>query len=110
MKGWDTTMNTEPELFTLSGAQGLVYYQLQFAINKAVTNINATLNLECDIDTALMQQAMFLALCRNKSVSVRMRKCGKLIKQYFSPEIPAAIEYVDYTGKALDEMSADIQK
>lgn len=103
-------MNTEPKLFDLSLSQGVVYYQLQFSLDKAVSNINSTLHLDGDIDVSLMQQAMFLALCRNKSVSVRMRKCGKTIKQYFSPEMPEKIEYVDYTGKTAEEMNADIKK
>ena len=63
-------MNQKTELFPLSGAQGLIYYQLKFAINKAAANINASLHLDGDINVSLMQQAMFFALCRNKSVSV----------------------------------------
>ena len=103
-------MNQKTELFPLSGAQGLVYYKLKFAVNKAAANINASLHLDGDINVSLMQQAMFFALCRNKSVSVRMRKCGNTIKQYFTSELPEKIEYIDYIGQTDERMNADIKK
>lgn len=97
-------------LFPLSSGQMIVYYQQMLSFRKAIVNICTTMHFEEEIDPNLMQQAIYLGICRNKSAFTRIRKVDKKNLQYFSDASPDKIEVYDYSESTDEELEADIEK
>lgn len=110
-------MEQPSEFYPLTQSQLLMFYNLKFSYKKAIVNICNTLHFDCDIDRDLMLQAVTLAMLRNKSASIRLRKMketdasGKtrtVVKQYFSDSPPHAFEFYSFDRE--EEMNAAIDK
>lgn len=103
-------MPANPTLYPLTASQGVMYYSQKFSKTKSIINISSMLHFDAEIDVNIMLQAISLGLHRNKSASIRMRKDGKGVKQYFSEQPPEAVIVLDYSDKTDAELEDDIAK
>ena len=84
-------MPNDPILYPLTASQGVMYYSQKYSKTKSIINICSMLHFDAEIDVNIMLQAISLGLHRNRSASIRMRKDGKGVKQYFSEQPPEAV-------------------
>ena len=101
-------MPREVKLYPLTSPQQMLFLSQKYSYKKSIVDICTMLHFEAEIDQNLMLQAINLAMLRNKSASIRLRKEGKAIKQYFSDKDSEPIIVMDYTGKEEKELEADI--
>lgn len=103
-------MPNDPILYPLTASQGVMYYSQKYSKTKSIINICSMLHFDAEIDVNIMLQAISLGLHRNRSASIRMRKDGKGVKQYFSEQPPEAVIVLDYSDKTDAELDEDIAK
>ena len=89
-------MPREVKLYPLTSPQQMLFLSQKYSYKKSIVDICTMLHFEAEIDQNLMLQAINLAMLRNKSASIRLRKEGKAIKQYFSDKDSEPIIVMDY--------------
>lgn len=102
-------MPNEPTYYPLVAAQEMLYFSQKYSFNKAIVNISSMTHLDCEVDAALMLQAITLGMMRNQSSAVRLHKVGKKVMQYISAQAPDPVIVMDYTGRTEEELERDLQ-
>ncbi|MBQ9833088.1 MAG: hypothetical protein IJO48_05075 [Clostridia bacterium] len=108
-------MNTITEkgitFYPLTESQATMFLNLKWSFgHEEIVNICATMHFESEIDPNLLLQATYLAILRNKSASIRCRKVGKEVMQYFSNKAPEQIIVMDYSDSTEEKLNEDILK
>lgn len=98
----------ETKRYPLTMPQYLIHYQSKF-VPKA-TYIGSVIDLLDEVDEKKLLQAMYLAIVRTPSASVRICMVDKKPMQYFSDASPEGVEIIDMTDKTDDECSALFEK
>ena len=99
------------QLYPLTIAQKFHFYYQNYCPKKEVLNIGTSLTIETDIDFAVLKEAIYKAYDRCESMRVRFAK-GKDGEwyQYVVEKEDRDIEYVDFTGKTMEEASDIMRK
>lgn len=87
----------EIKRYPLTMPQILIHYQAKF-VPKA-TFIGSVIDIIDEVDEKKLLQAMYLAIVRTPSASVRICLVDKKPMQYFSDASPEGIEIVDFSDK-----------
>lgn len=91
--------------YPLTVAQKFHFYYLEYCPKKEVVNIGTSLTIEYDLDVELLKACIAEANCRNEAIRLRFAydKKEKQWYQYVVEKDEQEIEYVDFTGKSMEE-------
>ena len=94
--------------YPLTVAQKFHFYYLEYCPKKEVVNIGTSLTIEYDLDVELLKECIALANERNEAMRLRFAydKKEKQWYQYIVQKDDREIEYVDFTGKSMEEAEA----
>lgn len=94
-------------VYPLTVAQKFHTYYQSFCPKKEVLNIGTSLTIETELDLEVLKQSIYKAYDRCDSMRVRFAadKEGNLY-QYIVDKEERDIEYVDFTGKTMEEAAA----
>ena len=97
--------------YPLTVAQKFHFFYLNYCPNKAVVNIGTSLTIEYELDVEVLKQSVKKAYERNEFMRLRFAfdKKEEQWYQYIVPTDDREIEYVDFTGKTLEETEAAMQ-
>ncbi len=106
-----TTTEKNIKLYPLTESQNTMFLNLKWSFgHEEIVNICATMHFEKEVDPNLLLQATYVAMLRNKSASIRLRKVGKETLQYFSAKAPEPIIVMDYSDSTEEKLNEDILK
>ena len=101
----------EIKYYPMTTSQDLLLFADKFIFKKAWMNIAAVLSIDGEVDEQIMLQAMYLALVRTPSASLRLHKADKkTIVQYFSTALPEGLELLDYSSLSDEDFLALMEK
>lgn len=103
-------MEEKREYYDLTSYQKVMYFALKYSPRKSIINIGASLWFEENIDTKLLEEAIYLAISRMDAMNLRLVKIGKVEKQYFSKEKPGKIQEVDCRNMTKEEVIKKMDK
>lgn len=91
--------------YPLTAAQKFHFYYLEHCPKKEVVNVGTSLTIEYELDLAALRQAIYKAYERCDSMRLRFAydKKEKQWYQYVIEKEEREIEYVDFTGKTMEE-------
>ncbi len=91
--------------YPLTVAQKFHFYYLEYCPKKEVVNIGTSLTIEYDLDVELLKQCINEANQRNEAIRLRFAydKREKQWYQYVVEKDEQEIEYIDFTGKSMEE-------
>lgn len=99
------------KLYPLTESQQTMFLNLKWSFgHEEIVNICATMHFETEVDPNLLLQATYIAMLRNKASSLRCRKVGKEVMQYFSNKAPEQIIVMDYSNSTQEKLDEDILK
>jgi hypothetical protein len=94
----------EIKYYDLSSAQKILLLSQKYTIHKQVNNICTSILMDTELDFDILKKAIEKAYERNDSLRVRLIKLDKKLKQYFVEKETPSIDYLDFSGKSLEEM------
>ncbi|MCM1258943.1 MAG: condensation domain-containing protein [Roseburia sp.] len=96
------------ETFPLTAAQKFHFFYADRCPKKEILNIGTTLTIETDLDVEELRRAIYKAYERCESARVRFAydKKEEQWYQYVVEKEEREIEYVDFTGKTMEEAEA----
>lgn len=91
--------------YPLTVAQKFHFFYLDSCPNKAVVNVGTSLTIEYELDVDVLRQAIYKAYERCEGMRLRLAydKKEKQWYQYVVEKEEREIEYVDFTGKTMEE-------
>ncbi|GEM_PF-3755276 len=92
-------MTDDKKYYPLTPAQRVLVFELKYCPFAQIVNISYEIEMKEGIEPLLLCRAIEWTLQKNQAASIRLHKTEKGVKQYFSDEKVAAVEYVDFTGK-----------
>jgi len=94
--------------YPLTVAQKFHFYYLEHCPKKEVVNIGTSLTIEYELDVELLKDCIKQALARSESMRIRFAydKKEEQWYQYIVKEDDREIEYVDFSGKSMEEAEA----
>ncbi len=97
--------------YPLTVAQKFHFYYLEYCPKKEVVNIGTRLTIEYELDVEVLKQSVKKAYERNEFMRLRFAfdKKENQWYQYVVPTDDREIEYVDFTGKTVEEAEATMQ-
>ncbi len=99
------------KVYPLTVAQKFHIYYQSFCPKKEVVNIGTSLTIETDIDFEVLKASIYKAYERCESMRVRFAKDEDgTWYQYIVEKEERDIEYVDFTGKTMEEASETMTK
>lgn len=90
--------------YPLTQSQNLMFYNLKYSFRKQVVNICSLVDLYDELDEKRLVQAVYLAMMRIPSNSVRIHMIDKRPWQYFADDVPHDIEIVDMSERTQHEV------
>ena len=99
-----------PQLYPITSGQMMIYYTQKFCYKKQISNICAVVNIENDVDEALLYQSVLLAAMRFPSMNCRITNKDDKLMQYFVDTIPELIHTVDLSACSEQEIDSTIDK
>lgn len=98
--------------YPLTVAQKFHFYYLNFCPKKEVVNIGTSLTIDYELDVDVLRQAIYKAYERCESMRLRFAydKKEEQWYQYVVEKEEREIEYVDFTGKTMEEAEAIMTK
>ncbi len=98
-------------VYPLTVAQKFHLFYLAFCPKKSVVNIGTSLTIETEIDWEELKQAIYKAYERCESMRLRFAqdKEGNWY-QYVVEKEEREIEFVDFSGKTMEEANSTMQK
>ena len=91
--------------YPLTAAQKFHFYYMNFCPKKEVVNVGTSLTIEYELDIDELRKAIYKAYERNEAMRVRFcfdKKTNEWY-QYVSDKEEREIEYVDFSGKTMEE-------
>lgn len=94
-------------VYPLTAAQKFHFFYQKFCPKKQVLNIGTSLTIGTDIDFTVLKQSIYKAYERCEAMRIRFTtdKDGQCY-QYIEDKEERDIEFVDFTGKTMDEAAA----
>ncbi|MBW3087580.1 hypothetical protein KIH77_02340 [Bifidobacterium sp. 82T24] len=92
--------------YPLTQSQKLMFYNLKFSFRKQIVNICSLVDLYERLDEGRLMQAVYLAMMRIPSNSVRVHIVDKQPMQYFATDVPHDIELVDMSDRTQKQVEA----
>ena len=94
--------------YPLTVAQKFHFYYLDYCPKKEVVNVGTSLTIEYELDIDVLRQSIYKAYERCESMRLRFAydKKEKQWYQYVVEKEEREIEYVDFTGKTMEEAEA----
>lgn len=91
--------------YPLTVAQKFHFYYLNYCPKKEVVNVGTSLTIEYELDIEVLRQAIYKAYERCESMRLRFAydKQEKQWYQYVVDKEEREIEYVDFSGKTMEE-------
>ena len=91
--------------YPLTAAQKFHFYYMNFCPKKEVVNVGTSLTIEYELDIDELRKAIYKAYERNEAMRVRFCFDKKTSEwyQYVSDKEEREIEYVDFSGKTMEE-------
>lgn len=94
-----------PRSYELTPSQQLTIMHRQFAIKRSIVNIPISIIVEEDLDLALLEVALRLAIQRWDMFGLRVFKVGKQWRQYFGERDVLCLRRVDFRGRKTSQMN-----
>lgn len=94
--------------YPLTVAQKFHFYYMDYCPKKEVVNIGTSLTIEYELDVDVLRQSIYKAYERCEAMRLRFAydKKEKQWYQYVVEKEDREIEYVDFTGKTMEEAEA----
>lgn len=94
--------------YPLTVAQKFHFYYMEYCPKKEVVNVGTSLTIEYELDIDVLRQAIYKAYERCESMRLRFAydKKEKQWYQYVVDKEEREIEYVDFSGKSMEEAEA----
>ena len=97
-------------VYPLTAAQKFHFFYQEKCPKKEVLNIGTSLTIETDIDWDVLRQAIYKAYERSEGMRVRFAKDKDgSIYQYIVDQEEREIEFVDFSGRTMEEAEEEIQ-
>ena len=92
-------------VYPLTAAQKFHFFYLDRCPKKEVMNIGTSLTIEAELDIDALREAIWKAYDRSEGMRIRFTydKQEKQWYQYVVDQERPEIEYVDFTGKTMEE-------
>ena len=94
--------------YPLTAAQKYHFYYSEYCPGKEILNVGSSLTIEAELNLDELRKAIYKAYERNESMRARLvyDEKEKEWYQYIVEKEEREIEYVDFTGKTMDEAEA----
>lgn len=94
--------------YPLTVAQKFHFYYLEYCPKKEVVNVGTSLTIEYELDIDVLRQSIYKAYERCEAMRLRFAydKEEKQWYQYVAEKEEREIEYVDFSGKSMEEAEA----
>lgn len=94
--------------YPLTAAQKFHFYYLERCSKKEVVNVGTSITIEYELDIEVLRQSIYKAIERCESLRIRFAydKKEQQWYQYVVEKDDREIEYVDFTGKTMEEAEA----
>ena len=92
------------KVYPLTNAQKFHFFYLNFSPKKEVLNIGTSLTIQVDLDWNVLRDSIYKAYERSECMRVRFTKDKDgTWYQYVVEKEEREIEFVDFTGKTMEE-------
>ena len=94
--------------YPLTAAQKFHFFYMNYCPKKEVVNIGTSLTIEYELDIEVLKQSIYKAIERCDAMRLRFAydKKEQQWYQYIVDKDERDIEYVDFTGKTMEEAAA----